>query len=167
MTIASHDHSQAHSATPAVADMPVLLPTRDDLLERLAAVLPSSTTHPATLLMIGLLRRDDGWPTATSTLAQVTQLLARSVRGDDWLGAPGAAEFAILLDGPATAAEVTAARLTTSITALGVPGLSAAAGFAPLQPELPASEIFRRATLSLTAARRVGARTVLRYREPV
>ncbi|NEK86548.1 GGDEF domain-containing protein [Blastococcus saxobsidens] len=168
MTIASHDSPQADPApAPAVTDMPVLLPTREDLLERLAAELPSSGEQPTTLLVIGLLRRDDGWPTPTSTLAQVTQLFARSVRGDDWLGASGAAEFGIVLAGPTTAAEVAGARLIASITALGVPGLTAAAGYATLLPELSASEVFRRATLSLTAARRVGAGTVIRYREPV
>ncbi|RZU30390.1 hypothetical protein [Blastococcus saxobsidens] len=168
MTIAPNDHSPAaRAAASAVADMPVLLPTREGLLERLAADLPASGEQPTTLLVIGLLRRDDGWPTPTSTLAQVTQLFARSVRGDDWLGACGAAEFAIVVAGATTAAEVAGARLITAITALGVPGLSAAAGYTTLRPGLPASEVFRRATLSLTAARRVGAGTVIRYREPV
>ena len=168
MTIASNDHPQAdHTAVPAVADMPVLLPTREDLLERLAVELPTSAERPTTLLVIGLLRRDDGWPTPSTTLARVTQLFARSVRGDDWLGASGAAEFCVVLAGPAAAAEVAGARLIRSITALGIPGLSAAAGYAQLQPGLPAGEVFRRATLSLTAARRVGAGTVIRHREPV
>ena len=146
--------------------MPVLLPTREDLLERLATDLPASGEQPTTLLVVGLLRRDDGWPTPTSTLAQVTQLFARSIRGDDWLGACGAAELGIVLAGPGTAAQVAGARLIASITALGIPGLSAAAGYTTLQPGLPASEVFRRATLSLTAARRVGAGAIIRYREP-
>lgn len=151
----------------AVADVTVLLPSREDLLARLAERLPSADQSPATLLVVGLLRRDDGWPTPAPTLAAVTMLLARSLRGDDWLGGAGAAEFAIVLSGPESAAEVAAARLTAAVAGLGTPGLSAAAGIAQLNAGLPAQEIFRRATLSLTAARRVGPATVIRYREPV
>ena len=44
--------------------------------------------------------------------------------------------------------------------------ISASAGITTLAPELTAGEVFRRATLSLTAARGVGAGTVLQYREP-
>ena len=168
MTIASDDQPLEDQANAvAVTDMPVLLPTRADLLERVASGLPAAADQPSTLLVVGLLRRSDGRPTPASTLAQVTRLLARSVRGDDWLGASGVAEFGIVLAGPTTAAEVAGARLTAAIRALAVPGLSAAAGCATLQPDLSAGEVFRRATLSLTAARRVGAGTVIRYREPV
>jgi GGDEF domain-containing protein len=170
MTIASDDFPLAaparHSA-PAITEMPALLRTREALLERLAAELPSAGEQPASLLVIGLLRRDDGWPTTATTLAQVTGLVARSVRGDDWLGACGAAEFGLVLAGPASAAAVAAQRLVAGILALRIPGLAAAAGIAPLEPGLPAAEVFRRATLSLTAARRVGAGTVITYREPV
>ncbi|TFV52547.1 hypothetical protein [Blastococcus sp. TF02A-35] len=170
MTIASDEFPQAApaaAAAPAVADMPVLLPTREALLERIGDQLPGSAEQPVTLLVIGLLRRDDGWPTPHTTLTQVTSLLARSVRGDDWLGASGAAEFGIVLAGPAETAQIVGARLVAAVDALGIPGLSASAGIAPLTPELTAGEVFRRATLSLTAARRVGAGTVIRYREPV
>ncbi|MCA0144396.1 GGDEF domain-containing protein [Blastococcus sp. LR1] len=169
MTIASNDFPPAAStaaAAPAVADMPVLLPTREALLERLADELPGTAVEPVTLLVVGLLRRDDGWPTPRTTLSQVTALLAGSVRGDDWLGAFGAAEFGIVLAGPTTTAEVVAPRLLAAIDALGIPGLSASAAISPLDPALTAGEVFRRATLSLTAARRVGAGTVIRYREP-
>ena len=65
------------------------------------------------------------------------------------------------------AAEVAARRLTSGVAALGIPGLSAAAGVAALRPDLTPQEIFRRATLSLTAARRTGPATVIRHREPV
>ncbi|RBY89449.1 GGDEF domain-containing protein [Blastococcus sp. TF02A-30] len=157
----------ARTDDAAVADVTALLPTREALLERLAERLPTAGEAPATLLIIGLLRRDDGWPTPATTMARVTSLFARSVRGDDWLGSPGAAEFALVLEGPVLAAETAGARLVDAVVALGVPGLSAAAGIAPLSPELPAREVFRRATLSLTAARRVGPTTVIRYREPV
>ena len=170
MTIASDDLPPAAPAapgSPAVSEMPALLPTREALLERLAVELPSAAEQPASLLVVGLLRRDDGWPTPAGTLAQVTACVARSVRGDDWLGACGASEFGLVLAGPSSAAAVAGRRLVAAIAALGVPGLTAAAGISPLEPALSAGEVFRRATLSLTAARRVGGGTVIGYREPV
>jgi GGDEF domain-containing protein len=154
------------AAETAVADVTSLLPQREVVLDRLAEQLPSVGDVPATLLLVGLLRRDDGWPTPQSTLARVTTLLARSLRGDDWLGSSGPTEFVVLLDGPVPAAETAGARLVAAIRALGMPGVSAAAGIAPLSADLGAGEVLRRATLSLTAARRVGADTVIRYREP-
>jgi hypothetical protein len=57
--------------------------------------------------------------------------------------------------------------VVASIASLGIPGVTAAAGIAPLAGELAAVEVLRRTTLSPTAARRVGAGTVIRYREPV
>ncbi|MGY2127539.1 hypothetical protein [Blastococcus sp. SYSU DS0617] len=168
MTIAPSTPTGAAGADDAaITDVTVLLPNREDLLARLAERLPSADESPATLLILGLLRRDDGWPTPASTRAAVTMLLARSLRGDDWLGGAGAAEFAIVLSGPESAAEAAAARLTAAVAGLGIPGLSAAAGVAALNAGLPPQEIFRRATLSLTGARRVGPSTVVRYREPV
>jgi GGDEF domain-containing protein len=169
MTIASDDFPPAASTAataPAVADMPVLLPSREALLERLADGLTGSVAEPVTLLVVGLLRRDDGWPTPRTTLSQVTALLAGSVRGGDWLGAFGAAEFGIVLAGPTSTAEVVAPRLLAAVDALGIAGLSASAAISPMDRGLTAGEVFRRATLSLTAARRVGAGTVIRYREP-
>ena len=65
-----------------------------------------------------------------------------------------------------TAAETAAARLVATVPALGIPELTAAAGIAPLTDDADAAEVLRRALLSLTAARRVGAGTVIRYREP-
>jgi GGDEF domain-containing protein len=152
--------------TAAAPDVTVLLPNREDLIARLDQRLPSAGRSATTLLAVGLLRRDDGWPTPTSTLSAVTMLLARSLRGDDWLGSTGAAEFGIVLFGAEDAAEVAAQRVTTAIAALGIPGISAAAGVARLRPNVSAHEVFRRATLSLTAARQVGPGTVVRYREP-
>jgi GGDEF domain-containing protein len=151
----------------AIADVSVLLPNREDLLVRLVERLPSADRSPATLLIVGLLRRDDGWPTPATTLSAVTMLLARSLRGDDWLGAAGAAEFAIVLSGPESAAAIAGQRLVDAVLALGIPGTAAAAGIAPLRLELAPHEVFRRAALSLTAARQVGPTTVIRYREPV
>jgi GGDEF domain-containing protein len=169
MTIAPNTTTPAAApaaAEAAVADVTTLLPPRDAVLDRLAEQLTTVGAAPATLLIIGLRRRDDGWPTPPATVAQVTTLLARSLRGDDWLASCGPAEFGVVLAGPVTAAETAAARLISAVGALGVPGLSAAAGIAPLEADVPAGEVLRRATLSLTAARRVGAGTVIRYREP-
>lgn len=166
MSFASRfSHVLASTAEGATTGVTSLLPTREALLDRIAQQLASAGA-PATLVIVGLLRRDDGWPTPPETLNAVTSLLAGSLRGDDWLGSPGAGEFAIVLSGPETAAETAATRLTTAVASLGIPGLTAAAGIAPLTAGEAATEVFRRATLSLTAARRVGGGTVLRYREP-
>lgn len=167
MTIApSTPPAAAGTDVAAVVDVTALLPNREALLVRLAERLVTVPHDPAALLVVGLLRRDDGWPTPASTLAAVTTLLARSLRGDDWLGASGAAEFAIVLSGSADAAAVAAGRLTNAVAGLGIPGLSAAAGIASLDADLGAQEVFRRATLSLTAARGTGPLSVVRHREP-
>jgi GGDEF domain-containing protein len=148
-------------------DVTSLLPPRGVVLDHVAERLPSADTQPATLFIIGLLRRDDGRPTAQSTLVQVTSLLARSLRGEDWLGSSGPAEFVVLLSGTETAAKTAAERLVRAVAALEIPDLSATAGIAALACGLDAGEVFRRATLSLTAARQVGPGTVIRYREPL
>lgn len=154
-------------ATPGatVADVTTLLPARADVLDRLEEEL-SSGEAPCTLMIIGLLRRDDGWPTAQSTLARVTTLLAGSLRGDDFLGKAGPGEFAVVLAVPATAAETAAARLVAAVPTLGIPGLTAAAGIAPLSGDADADEVLRRALKSLAAARGAGAGSVLRYCVP-
>jgi GGDEF domain-containing protein len=168
MTTAPNHPTLAAPAATAVAvdDVTSLLPPREALLDRLAERLPSADAQPGTLFILGLVRRDDGWPIAQDTVAQVTSLIARSVRHDDWLGCPGPVEIAVLLSGTETAAKTAAERLVRAVAALDVPGLSAAAGIAQLSPDLTAGEVFRRATLSLTSARRVGGGTVIRYREP-
>ena len=151
----------------AVADVTTLLPAREAVLARLAEQLTATDGTPAaTLLIIGLLRRDDGWPTSATTVAQVTTLLARSLRGEDWLGSSGPAEFVIVMSGSAVGAHTAAHRLVTALGGLGVPGLSAAAGIAQLATGLTAGEALRRATLSLTAARRVGPGGVVQLRGP-
>jgi hypothetical protein len=106
-----------------------LLPSRDAVLARLADLTPTADAVPRTMLVVGLLRRDDGRATPQSTLAQVRTLLARSLRGDDWLADTGPAEFVVLLNGPVAAAETAGARVVVaSIASLGIPDLSAAAG---------------------------------------
>ena len=144
----------------------MLLPAREAVLARLAEQLPSTDGASAALLVVGLLRRGDGPPIAPATLAQVTTVLARSLRGEDWLGSAGPAEFAVVMSGSVTGAEAAAGRLMAGIARLDIPGVSAAAGLAALGPELTAGEVLRRATVSLTAARRVGPRTVVQHRLP-
>jgi hypothetical protein len=170
MTIAPNSSTLAavpSAADTAVADVTALLPAREAVLARLAEQLPATDGTPATLLITGLLQQGDGWPTPAETIAQVTRLLARSLRGEDWLGSSGPAEFVIVMSGPAVGAHTAAHRLVTAIGELGVPGLSAAAGIAPLAADLPAGEVLRRATLSLTAARRVGPGGVVQLLGPV
>jgi GGDEF domain-containing protein len=163
MTTAPQTTPLAAAPEAAAPDVTALLPSRDAVLDRIAAQ-PAGGT--ATLMVIGLLRRDDGWPTAQSTLAAVTTLLAGSLRGEDFLGKSGPGEFAVVLSAPVTAAETAAARLVAAVPTLGIPGLTAAAGIAPVTEDAHAAEVLRRALISLTAARRVGAGTVIRYREP-
>jgi hypothetical protein len=153
---------------PAPADdVTALLPSRDVVLDRLAERTRSVAECPATLFILGLLRRDDGRPAEQSTVARVTSLLASSIRGDDILGSSGPAEFVVVLDGTETAAKTAAERLVRAVAALGIDGLFAAAGIAPMAAGLTADEVFRRATLSLTSARRAGPGTVIRYRAPL
>jgi GGDEF domain-containing protein len=168
MTTVPNRLGQAASApAAAVDDVTSLLPSRTALLDRLAERLPFAGTQPLTLFVLGLVRRDDVLPVAQSTLASVTRLLARSLRHDDWLGSHGPAEFAVVLRGGETAAKTAAERLVRAVADLGVPGLFAVAGVASVSRDLTADEIFRRATLSLAAARQVGAGAVIRYREPL
>lgn len=169
MTMAPFLPTRAVRAYPtdAVADVTSILPTRETVLDRLAERMPVSGEQAGTLLIVGLLRRDDGWPIRQTTLASITSLLARSIRGDDWLASSGPAEFVVLMWGPVAAAETVAGRLVAAVADGDVPGLAASVGIAALAPGLAPGEVLRRATLSLTAARRQGPRSVISYREPV
>jgi GGDEF domain-containing protein len=75
----------------------------------------------------------------------------------------GPTEFAVLLDAAARHAETATNRLLEVVTGAGVPGLTACAGIAGLSPDASPSEVHRRATLCLTAARSVGSGRVIRY----
>ncbi|OMQ14407.1 hypothetical protein A7K94_0216840 [Modestobacter sp. VKM Ac-2676] len=145
------------------ADAVSLLPTRAVLFDRISERAASTDRAPAALVLIGLLRRDNGWPMPGSQLDQVAATFSRSVRGDDWLARSGPAEFAFLLNGLSPDAEIAAHRLVDAVADEGIPGLTAAAGIAGLSPETSAGEVHRRATLCLTAARTVGAGQVIRY----
>ena len=149
--------------TPDAADAITLLPTRAALLDRLAERMPSSEVAPAALVLVGLLRRDNGWPMPGSQLDLVAAALSANMRGDDWLARSGPSEFAILLSTAAPHAETAADRLLEVVATAGVPGLAACAGIAGLSPDATPTEVHRRATLCLTAARSVGGGRVIRY----
>ncbi|WP_369132348.1 diguanylate cyclase [Modestobacter sp. I12A-02662] len=144
-------------------DPVTLLPTRVQLLERITERASSSAVAPAALVLIGLLRRDDGRPLPADGLHRVAGLLSASTRSDDWLARSGPTEFAVLLDGAAADAETASNRLVAAVAAAGVAGLTACAGIAGLSPDTSAGEVHRRATLCLTAARSVGGGRVIRY----
>lgn len=164
MTTAPNTPTVAASPGAAVADATSLLPSRSAVLDRLGELLSAAGGPPHTLMVIGLLRRHDGWPTAQSTLARVATLLAGSLRGDDFLGKSGPGEFAVVLTGPVTAAETAATRLLAAVPALGIPELTAAAGIAPLSgDDDDADEVLRRTLRALAAARQEGAGAVVRY----
>lgn len=147
-------HNQTTSAGPG---FPVLLPGPAEVL----AEIDARSGTPTDLLLVGLLRRDDSRPLSPSTLTSVTAALAWCIRGEDWLGRSGSAEFAVLLE--AGAAEVVAERLVPAVTTAAGGALSAAAGVATVQSGLAATEVLRRAMLSLNTARSLGAGTTIRY----
>jgi hypothetical protein len=149
---------------PPEDDVKSLLPGPNSVSAHVAERLSAVPDVPAALIVLGLLRRDDTWPTAADTLAAATSVVARSLRGDDWLGRSGPSEFAVLLGGTAADAEVAATRLATTITSLDIPGLGACAGVTALEEGTTAAETMRRANLSLQTARSLGAGRVIRYR---
>ena len=95
MTTAPNTPTVAASPGAAVADVTTLLPSRSAVLDRLAEVQAAAGGPPHTLMVIAPPRCHDGWPTAQSTLARVTTLLAGSLRGDDFLGKSGPGESAV------------------------------------------------------------------------
>ena len=148
---------------PPEGDVTSLLPGPNSVSAHLAERLAAVADVPASLIVLGVLRRDDTSPIAVSSLAAATSVVARSLRGDDWLGRSGPNEFAVLLSGSATDAEVAAARLATAITELGIPRLGACAGVAALEEGASANETMRRAASALQTARSLGAGRVVRY----
>ncbi len=148
---------------PPEDDVTSLLPGPNSVSAHLAERLGAVPDVPGALIVLGLLRRDDTWPTPVSSLAAATSVVARSLRGDDWLGRSGPSEFAVLLSGTAADAEVAATRLAITITELGAPGLGACAGVTALEAATTAAETLRRAGLALHTARAQGAVSVVRH----
>jgi len=138
-------------------------PPRATLLDHLAEQTPSADGPSGSLVLIGLLRRDDGWPMPGSHLDRVAAALSAHMRGDDWLARSGPSEFAVVLGTADHHAETAADRLLEVVANAGVPGLSACAGIAGLSSDASPGEVHRRATLCLTAARSVGGGRVIRY----
>jgi hypothetical protein len=160
-------NSVAHAVMPrltsGVAGAITLLPTRAVLLDRLAARTLPSDESPAALVLVGLLHRDTGWPMPGGDLDLVAAALSANMRGEDWLARSGPTEFAVLLDAAAHHAETATNRLLEVVAGAGVPGLTACAGIAGLSLDASPSEVHRRATLCLTAARSISSGRVIRY----
>jgi len=152
------------SLLPPEDDVTSLLPGPNSVSAHLAERLAVVPAVPAALIVLGLLRRDDTRTTDAGSLAAATSVVARSLRGDDWLGRSGPDEFAVLLRGTAEDAEAAAARITGAITELDIPGLGACAGVTALEEGTTAAETLRRAAVSLQTARSHGAGSVVRSR---
>ncbi|WNV76002.1 diguanylate cyclase domain-containing protein [Geodermatophilus sp. DSM 44513] len=114
------------------------------------------------MIVIGVLRSDDARASAPEALAAATSIVARSLRGDDWLGRSGRNEFAVLLRGDVRDAEIAATRLTAAIADLDIPGLGACAGVTALEPGSSAAQTLREVTEALQVARSEGAGRVVR-----
>ena len=163
MSIA-HNPLSVSLLLPPEDDVTSLLPGPNSVSAHVAERLSATPDVPAALIVLGLVRRDDSGPIAPDTLAAATSVVARSLRGDDWLGRSGPAEFAVLLGGSADTAEAAATRLVTAISGLGLPGLGACAGVTALEKGTTAAETMRHAVVSLQTARSVGAGQVVRHR---
>ncbi|WP_157519074.1 hypothetical protein [Modestobacter sp. Leaf380] len=154
--------TETATTVPATLDTG-LLPGPTELHARLTARLLEAGTRPGALVVVGLLRRDTGWPLAGSAITTVTALLAGALRGDDWLAREDHTEFAVLADGAPADADVLAARLAGVVTG-AVTGIHACAGVVTLETGMTAHEAERRAVLCLDAARHRGPNTVVHYR---
>lgn len=152
------------SLLPPEDDVTSLLPGPNSVSAHLAERLAVVPAVPGALIVLGLLRRDDAGPTGAGSLAAATAVVARSLRGDDWLGRSGPHEFAVLLRGTAEDAEAAAVRIAGAITELDIPGLGACAGVTALEEGTTAAETLRRAAVSPQTARSQGAGSVVRYR---
>ena len=169
--IVAHDPSDLDTFASPAHGLPALelgsaglLPGPAGVRAELERRVTRPSHRPRALVVLGLLRRDDTRPTSPGVLDATTAPVARSLRGDDWLGRSGPAEFAVLIGGSADDADAVAVRLTAGVAGLGFTGLGAGAGVAVLEDGVPAAGVLRRATLSLTTARSAGAGTVIRYR---
>ncbi|SCX56832.1 GGDEF domain-containing protein, diguanylate cyclase (c-di-GMP synthetase) or its enzymatically inactive variants [Klenkia marina] len=149
-------------AAPAVDLDAALLPGPTALHHRLQERLAAAAAQPGCLVVVGLLRKDTGWPLAAGALTTVTALLAGALRGEDWLAREDHTEFGVLVTGSPADADTVAERLTGVVTG-AVTGLHACAGVATLEDGLTAHEVTRRALLCLDAARHRGPNAVVHY----
>ncbi|MCZ2830877.1 hypothetical protein O2W14_18705 [Modestobacter sp. VKM Ac-2986] len=165
MSITSSPVTQEVTAQPDLrhVDAVTLLPGRTALLGRLLERTATVDDSPAALVLIGLLRRDTGWPLPGRSLDRIASALSADLRGTDWLAWSGPTEFAVLLDGPAHDAETAAHRLVHTVAGAGVEGVTACVGISGLAADASPDEVHRRATYCLTAARSLGAGRVVRY----
>ncbi|MGY1635468.1 hypothetical protein ACI78V_02300 [Geodermatophilus sp. SYSU D00742] len=145
---------------PPQDDVTSLLPGPDSVLAHLTERLAAATEVPGALIVIGLLRGDDTGPAAATSRATATATVARSVRGDDWLGRSGPDEFALLLGGGLGGAMTAAARVVRAVSALATTGLGVCAGVTVLEAGVPAEDVLRRARAGLAAATAAGTGAV-------
>jgi hypothetical protein len=161
---AAYDPTTAHPPVsvllPPEHDVTSLLPGSNSVLAHLAERLAAVAEVPGCLVVLGLHRPDDDGPAAHGHLAAATSIVARSVRGDDWLGRAGRNEFALLLSGGVHGAVTAAARVVGAISELAVPGLGVCAGVTVLEPGVPAREVLGRATAALASATAAGTGAV-------
>ncbi|MGY1642839.1 hypothetical protein ACI782_17170 [Geodermatophilus sp. SYSU D00703] len=145
---------------PPEDDVTSLLPGPNSVTAQLAERLAAAAEVPGALVLVGLLREDGTEAATPGSLARTTVVMARSVRGDDWLGRSGTAQYALLLSGGLQGAMTAAARVVGGISALDVPGLGVCAGVTFLEAGTPPREVLRRAADALAAATAAGAGAV-------
>jgi hypothetical protein len=141
---------------PPEDDVTSLLPGPNSVTAQLTERLAAEAEVPAALVLVGLLRADGTEAATAGNLAAATVVLARSVRGDDWLGRSGPAQYALLLGGGLPGAMTAAARVVSAISALGIPGLGVCAGVTLLEAGTPPREVLRRAAAGLASATAAG-----------
>ncbi|MCW2584040.1 MAG: hypothetical protein JWQ53_2830, partial [Klenkia sp.] len=140
------------------------LPTRPELVQRMATLLRARPCRPTALVQLGI--SGLGAEPPDHVLVELTTRFARLLRGEDWLVRSGLHEFAVLVAGTVTDAEAVAHRLTRAVdpdNLLGGLRLSAAAGISTLEDDVDAGDVLRRASVALTSARTAGIGRVRRH----
>jgi hypothetical protein len=141
---------------PPEDDVTSLLPGPNSVTAHLTERLAAAADVPGALVLVGLLRQDGTAATTPGSLAAATAVLARSVRGDDWLGRSGPAQYALLLSGGLQGAMTAAARVVGAISGLDVPGLGVCAGVTLLESGTTPRKVRGRATTALASATAAG-----------
>ncbi|MGY1631550.1 hypothetical protein ACI784_07575 [Geodermatophilus sp. SYSU D01186] len=145
------------AVAPPQDDVTSLLPGPDAVLAHLAQRLAAVDDVPGCLVVLRVREPGDAAP---ASLAAATSIIARSVRGDDWLGRTGPHEFALVLSGGLGGAMAAAARVVGAVSELGSTGLGVCAGVSVLEPGVPAGEVLHRAYAGLAAATAAGTGAV-------